>query len=64
MSEMWICRLLAHSVAYAPAVRLRRAEAALTEPVIILPQVQEWTHSDRSEKKRTAGKGRGVAAFP
>ncbi|EBK4667153.1 hypothetical protein DM919_25595 [Salmonella enterica] len=41
MSEQWICRLLAHSVAYAPAVRLRRAEAALTEPVIILPQVQE-----------------------
>ncbi|EJM2522054.1 hypothetical protein NN677_005626 [Salmonella enterica] len=26
---------------YAPAVRLRRAEAAFTEPVTILAQVQE-----------------------
>lgn len=51
MSELWICRLLAHSVAYAPAVRLRRAEAALTEPVTILPRVQEWTHATEAKKK-------------
>ncbi|EDY1998405.1 hypothetical protein GTD56_004979 [Salmonella enterica subsp. diarizonae] len=37
MPVPWICRLLAHSVACAPAVRLRRAEAALTEPITTLP---------------------------
>lgn len=56
MTEQWICRLLAHSVAHAPAVRLRRAEAALSG------QTTEQIQQER--KKKNPGKGRGVAVFP
>ncbi|HAC6544517.1 TPA_asm: hypothetical protein G0B47_25515 [Salmonella enterica subsp. salamae serovar 48:d:z6] len=56
MTEQWICRLLAHSVAGAPAVRLRRAEATLSE------RTKEQMQQRR--KKKNPGKGRGVAVFP
>lgn len=64
MPVPWICRLLAHSVADAPAVRLRRAEAALTEPVTTLPTGSGMDTQRQKRKKKTAGKGRGVAVFP
>lgn len=56
MSEQWICRLLAHSVAYAPAVRLRRAEAALSGRTT--KQIQQ-----RRKKKRTPEKAAALPFF-
>lgn len=55
MSEQWICRLLAHSVAGAPAVRLRRAEAALSE------RTKEQMQQRR--KKRTPEKAAALPFF-
>lgn len=51
----WICRLLAHSVAGAPAVRLRRAEAALSE------RTKEQMQQRR--KKRTPEKAAALPFF-
>ncbi len=52
MPVPWICRLLAHSVAGAPAVRLRRAEAALTEPVTTLPTGSGMDTQRQKRKKK------------
>lgn len=49
MPVPWICRLLAHSVAYAPAVRLRRAEAALRNR-------SPYWHRFRNERTATEAK--------
>lgn len=52
MPVPWICRLLAHSVAGAPAVRLRRAEAALSGR--ITEQIQQGRKKKRTPEKATA----------
>lgn len=61
MPVPWICRLLAHSVADAPAVRLRRAEAALTEPVTTLPT---GSGMDTQRQKRKKKQPEKAAALP